>query len=65
MITKCEKVNLLNVTVVLIKLLELTFRSRANPFRGATILGTAVTGYEESRQLLVNFLTVYLKGNLN
>ena len=26
---------------------------------------TAVTGYEESREHLVDFLTVYLKANLN
>ena len=30
-----------------------------------SLLGTAVTGYEESRQLLVDFLTVSLKANLN
>ena len=29
------------------------------------LYATAVTGYEESRKLLVNFLTVSLKGNLN
>ena len=29
------------------------------------VILTAVTGYEESRQLLVDFLTVSLKANLN
>ena len=44
--------------VMLVMMVGKNLRQRGLPL-------TAVTGYEESRQLLVDFLTVSLKANLN